>query len=70
MLTNDARFTLDIKSKTAMAKAAFNKKNTMFTIHIDLGLKKKLVKYNIWSVALYGAENWTLRKIDTFRTLK
>jgi hypothetical protein len=32
---------------------------------LDLNLRKKLVKcYNIWSVALYGAENWRLRKVD------
>jgi len=27
-------------------------------------LKKKLVKCYIWSMALYGAENWTLRTAD------
>jgi hypothetical protein len=25
---------------------------------------EKLVKYYIWSLALYGAETWTLRKVD------
>jgi hypothetical protein len=29
-----------------------------------LNLKKKLVKCYIWSTALYGAETWTLRKVD------
>jgi hypothetical protein len=29
-----------------------------------LNLRKKLVKCYIWSIALYGAETWTLRKID------
>jgi hypothetical protein len=24
----------------------------------------KLVKWHIWSIALYGAETWTLRKVD------
>jgi len=27
-------------------------------------LRKKLVKCYIWSIALYGAENWTLRAVD------
>jgi hypothetical protein len=27
-------------------------------------LKKKLVKCYIWSIALYGAETWTLRAVD------
>jgi hypothetical protein len=31
---------------------------------MDLELRKKLVKYYIWSVALYGAETLTLRAID------
>jgi len=29
-----------------------------------LGLRKKLVKCYIWSIALYGAEIWTLRELD------
>jgi hypothetical protein len=31
MITNDARCTREIKSRTAMAKAAFNKKKALFT---------------------------------------
>ena len=31
---------------------------------MDLELKKKLVKCYIWSIALYGAETWTLRAVD------
>jgi len=31
---------------------------------LDLELRKKLVKCYIWSIALYGAENWTLRAVD------
>jgi hypothetical protein len=64
MITNDARCTREIKSRIAMAKAAFNKKKPLFTSKLDLNLRKKLVKCYIWSTALYGAEMWTLRKID------
>ena len=39
-----------------MAKAAFNKKKTLFTSKLDLNLRKKLVKCYISSMALYGAE--------------
>jgi hypothetical protein len=46
-----------------MAKAAFSKK-TLFTSKLDLQLRKKLVKCYIWSIALYGAETWTLQKLD------
>jgi hypothetical protein len=56
MITNDARCTREIKSRNAMAKAAFNKKKTLFTSKLDLNLRKKLVMFYIWSIALYGAE--------------
>jgi hypothetical protein len=55
VITKDESCTRDIKSKTAIAKAALNKKNT--------GLKLK-EKCNIWSRALFGAETWTLQKTD------
>jgi hypothetical protein len=51
------------KSRTAMAKAAFNKKN-LFISRLDLNLRKELLKCYIWSMALYGAETWTLRAAD------
>jgi hypothetical protein len=47
-----------------MAKAAFNKKKNLFTSTLNLNLRKKLVKCYIWSIALYGAETWALRKVD------
>jgi hypothetical protein len=47
-----------------MAKAAFNKKKYLFTSKLDLNLRRKLVKCYTWSIALYGAETWTLRKVD------
>jgi hypothetical protein len=47
-----------------MAKATFNKKRALFTSALDLELRKKLVKCYIWSIALYGAETWTLRTVD------
>ncbi|PNF26419.1 hypothetical protein B7P43_G16609 [Cryptotermes secundus] len=47
-----------------MAKAAFSKKKKLFTSKLDLNLRKKLVKCYIWSIALYGAETWTLRAVD------
>jgi hypothetical protein len=47
-----------------MAKAAFNKKRVLFTGTLDVKLRKKLVKCYIWSIALYGAETWTLQAVD------
>jgi hypothetical protein len=63
ILTNDGRFTREIRFRIAMAKAAFNKK-TLFTSKLDLNLRKKLVKCYIWSMAFFGTETWTLRAAD------
>jgi hypothetical protein len=64
ILTNDGRCTCGIKCRITVAKAAFNKKRTLFTSTLNLELRKKLVKYYVWSIALYGAETWTLRAVD------
>jgi hypothetical protein len=64
MLTNDARCTHEIKSRIAVAKAAFNQKRALFTRNMDLELRKKLVKCYIWSIALCGAETWMLWAVD------
>ena len=64
ILTNGGRSTCEIKCRIAMAKAAFNKKRALFTGTLELELRKKLVKFYIWSIALYGAETWTLRAVD------
>jgi hypothetical protein len=53
-----------MKSRTAMVKAAFSKKKSLFDIKFHLNLRKELVKCYIWSRALYDVENWTLRKVD------
>ena len=48
MLTEDGRCTCEIKSRIAIAKAAFNKKKKLFTSKLDLNLRKKLVKCYVW----------------------
>jgi hypothetical protein len=63
MITNDASCTCEIKPRISMAKAEFNKK-ILFTNKLDLNLRNKPIKCYIWSIALYGAEMWTLRKVD------
>jgi hypothetical protein len=64
MKTNYARCTREIKSRIAMARAAFNKKKTLFRSKVDLNLRKKLVKCYIWSLTLLGAETWTLGEAE------
>ena len=45
ILTNDGICTCEIKCRITVAKAAFNKKRTLFTSTLDLELRKKLVNY-------------------------
>jgi len=47
-----------------MAKVTFNKMKALFTDKLDRNSRKKLAACYIWSVVLYGAETWTLRKVD------
>ena len=62
--TEDGRCACEIKSRFAMAKAAYNKKKNLFTSKLGLNLRKKLVKCCVWSMAVYGAETWTLRATE------
>jgi hypothetical protein len=64
MITNYARCTREIKARIAIAKAAFNRKKTLFTRKLDLEIRKKLVKRYVCSITVYGAEIWILRKLD------
>ena len=64
-MINDARCIREIKSKIAMAKAAFNKNKTF---HRQIGLRSKaesgkvLVQCYILSIALCGTETWHFGK--------
>ena len=42
----------------------YNKKKNLFTSKLDLNLRKRLVRCYVWSIALFGAETWTLRATD------
>jgi hypothetical protein len=44
MITNDARCTREIKSRIAMAKAAFNKKKNLFIRKLDFKFKEETSK--------------------------
>ena len=45
-----------------MVKEVFNRKRSIFCGPLEKELRKRLVKCFVWSVALYGAETWTLRR--------
>jgi hypothetical protein len=57
MITNYARYTREIKSRTAMAKAAFNRTKILFNQQIGLKFKE-LLKCFIWYTAWCGADTW------------
>ena len=45
-----------------MAKEVFSRKRSIFCGPFEKELRKRLVKFFVWSVALYGAETLTLRR--------
>ena len=58
------RCTREIKSRTAWAKAAFNKKRIRSTRKLDLNFRMKLGQCYMWSVALCGAETGTVLHVE------
>lgn len=67
IITEDMRCHKEVKTRIAIAKEAFNKKRRLLCGSMDRKLRKRMAKCFIWSVALYGAETWTLRKEDERR---
>ena len=63
VITSDTRHTRELKPRIAMAKPAFNKQ-TLCISRLELNVRKKPVKCYSWSVALCGAETWTLGNVD------
>jgi hypothetical protein len=56
-MMDDGRRTCEIKSRIVLTQSAFNKNRALFTIAVDLKLRKKLIKCYVWNIALYGAQN-------------
>jgi hypothetical protein len=50
----------EIKFRINMAKAAFNRKKTLFTSKVYFNFRKKVVMCYTLNIALYGAKTWTL----------
>jgi hypothetical protein len=66
VLNRKCLWTQGISKSTSLwhTVSAFKRKQTLLTRKLHQNLGKKLVKYHIWSIALYGTETWTLQKID------
>jgi hypothetical protein len=58
---------MTVTGKLYFNVVVFRVKRALSTSTLDLELRKKLVKCYIWSIALYGAETWTLRLVDQKR---
>uniref|UniRef100_A0A2S2QAL0 Reverse transcriptase domain-containing protein n=1 Tax=Sipha flava TaxID=143950 RepID=A0A2S2QAL0_9HEMI len=64
-ITHDGRSEMDIKSRIAQAKQAFYQKKHLLTANtVSLNTRKNLIKSFVWSIALYGAETWTILKAE------
>ena len=57
----------DIRVRIGMAKSAYNKLKKLLIGGLKLEVKKILVKTLVWSVAMYGSETWTIKKVDATR---
>jgi len=67
LLTEDGKSKAEIRARIGMAKTAFNKKKVLLTKTLSKDIKKRIIKAVVWSVALYGAETWTLQKEEVRR---
>ena len=64
MTTEDGRSEKEIKCRIGMAKSKFYDNLKIFTGQLST---TTMIKLLAWSVALYAAEAWTMRKVDTQR---
>ena len=69
MIAEDARCEREIKKRIAMAKEAYNRRGELMRGSLPMNIKKRMVKTLVWSVALYGAETWTMKTRDVEKML-
>ena len=64
-MTSDAKCTVDIKYRIAVAKNAFTEMKAILTnLKMPFQLRYRILKCYITPILLYGSENWTLNKTD------
>ena len=68
----DGCWTREIKMRIDIAKEVFNRKISLLASKLNNEFKKKLDVCYVWSIALFGSEIWTLRKLKQkyWRVLK
>ena len=50
--------------RITMTKKEFIRKISFSKIKLNTELRKKLVRFYVWSIVLYGSETWALRKLE------
>ena len=60
IISEDGRSADEVRVRIWIAKDALIKIKELFVRNMSRGVKKRIVKTLIWSVLLYGSENWTL----------
>ena len=64
IITSDGRCVTEIKSRTAQAKAAFQKmRNILCNNSLSIEVRKNILKCYIEPILLYGSEAWTIDNI-------
>jgi len=63
LIINDAKGTRENYIQVCHGKSSFQQADS-FHLQIELKLKEENSKFCAWSIALCGAETWTLRKVD------
>jgi len=66
-ITDDGRCDKEIKARIVMAKEAFSRRKELMTRSLSRKIKKRIIKSLVWTIVLYGAETWTMRKEDVKR---
>ena len=64
IITQEGNCSIEIKSRIAQGKVAFERERRTLIGKLRMELKKRFVKSFIWSVALYGYETWTIKAAD------
>ena len=66
-ITADGYCDTEIRARIGMAKHAYSCRKELLTRRMSRNVKKKIMKTIVWSVVLYGAETWRLRKDEMRR---
>ena len=64
MLTRDGLAQGKSRRELPFPKKHLTEKISLLNSKLNIDPKKKLVRRYVWSIALYGSESWTLRKLE------